>query len=60
MLKDKPRYLYCEYCDPPKRLIDLCFISKANGTYGNYYCDEICADRDLQQRSERKSRFLWQ
>lgn len=44
-----------DFCN--KRLIDFCFICKENS---KYYCDEICAERDLEAKAERKSRFLWQ
>lgn len=43
-----------DVCD--KRLIDFGFVSHENG---NLYCDEICAERDLEQKAEKKSRFLW-
>lgn len=35
-----------EICN--RRLAEFCFVCQVNG---KYYCSEICADRDLQERS---------
>lgn len=55
-MSDK-RYLYCELDFCNKKLLDFCFVCKQDG---KYYCDEICAERNLEAKSERKARFLWQ
>lgn len=46
----------CSFDICNRRLHDFGFVCKENG---NLYCDEICAGRDLEQRTEKKARFLW-
>lgn len=51
------RQLYhCAFDVCEKRLVDLCFICKENG---QYYCDEICCERDLEQHQPREV-ITWQ
>jgi hypothetical protein len=54
MSQDK-RFLYCEFDICNKRLLDFCFVCKQDG---KYYCDEICAERNLEQ-SRKREVFLW-
>lgn len=56
MATDK-RYLYCEFDICNKRLVEFCFVCKQDS---KYYCDEICAERNLEAKAERKAVFLWQ
>jgi hypothetical protein len=55
MSQDK-RFLYCEFDICNKRLLDFCFVCKQDG---KCYCDEICAERNLEQ-SRKREVSLWQ
>ncbi len=54
-MEKKPIYR-CSWDICNKRLFDFGFICSENGSV---YCSEICADRDLQDKTEKKGRFLW-
>ena len=54
---EKEREFYCAFDICNRRLREFGFVCEENG---NLYCDDCCAERDLQERTERKSRFLWQ
>ncbi len=54
---DKKPKFYCSFEICNRRLHDFGFVCSENN---NLYCDEICAERDLQDKAEKKGRFLWQ
>jgi len=54
MTKDR-RYLYCDFDICDRQLKEFCFLCTENG---KRYCDDICAERDLEQ-SRKREVFLW-
>ena len=53
---EKTPYRTCSWDICNKRLVDFCFRCDESG---KLYCSEECAERDIQEHTERKSRFLW-